>query len=410
MKLKGFADVPWDSVFGRFLLEKKYGDVTAPHSTSYWMKKILHSIFYPSIVFDKTLAGHPVLFFSSFTGRKSIVDNFLKVKGLVPSDLIIKANYKPRIDFRNALRLFFLSFSWNESLKHYRLTRPDRYSMVYETLKVARLHDILVNLNLREFKLLVTFNDSFTLESYAVEFFRLSGIKTASLQHGQFISWRADTFFDCGIEFKTFKSDYFLCWNKYTYDEAIKFGIAPEKLVVTGIWSYIGVKREKCRQNHNGVFGVVIGHPSWEAENQVMIEAANLLSEKNNLKYYLKLHPNYQEHAYDSKVNERFVGIIPKGISMMDYANVVDFSLVGSSSVFTELVFIGHGIYRYSSGEANDKYSEVKVGSYFNTPEQLLSLYEQGGGDNDSDALFDYLCTVSDVAQSYTSFFKQFEH
>lgn len=409
MELKGLAKVPWDSVFERFLLEKKYGNVTVPHTSSFWIKKIIHSILYPSIVFDKIITGSHIVFFSSYTGRKSIVDNFMKVHNMVQSDLIIKTDKNVKIDIKNAFRILFLSFSWDHTLKQYNLNRADRYSMVFETLGIVRLHDALLKLKVSDYKLLVTFNDSFSLESYAVEYFRLFGIKTATLQHGQFISWRADTFFDCGIEFRTFKSDYFLCWNKYTYDEAVKFGIAAKKMIIAGIWSYIGIHRTRCRQNNGGVFGVVISHPSWENENLVLIRAANMISSKYGLKYYLKLHPNYAEDAYDNQVNEYYLGNVKKGIPMLEYANSVDFSLIGSSSVFTELVFIDHDVYRYSSGLPNDKYEPVKKGKYFTSVEDLEQKFDKLYKMPVSSELFDYLCSVSDVTESYKRFFEQFK-
>lgn len=409
MELKGLAKVPWDSVFARFLLEKKYGNVTATHTSSYWIKRIIRYVLYPSIAFDQVLIGSRIVFFSSFTGRKSIVDNFLKVRSIVQSDIIIKSDKHLKIDIINAFRLLYLAFFWNQTLKRYNLNRADRYSMVLETLGIVRLHDVLSKLKVSDYNLLVTFNDSFTLESYAVEYFRLYGIKTATLQHGQFVSWRADTFFDCGIEFRTFKSDYFLCWNKYTYDEAVKFGIATEKLIITGIWSYIGTHRTSCRQNDNGVFGVVISHPSWESENSILIKAANLISSKYGLKYYLKLHPNYPEDAYVNQVNEKYIGNVKKGIPMLEYANLVDFSLIGSSSVFTELVYIEHDVYRYSSGLPNDKYEPVKKGKYFTSVEDLEQKFDELYKMPVSSELFDYLCSVTDVTESYKCFFEQFK-
>ena len=409
MKLKGFADVPWDSVFTRYLLQKHYDNNPRTKSNWFWLKRIIHSALFKVDVFDEDITGYSILFFSSFTGRKSIMDNFLKVRNLVKSDLITMSSKKQVMDLPHLFGIVFSLPNWSKSLKIYNLNSQDHLQLLYETTRLYRLHKLLSKSHLEHYKAIVTFYDSFLMESYAVEYARLLNVKSIVLQHGQFISWRADTFFDCGIEFRTFKSDYFLCWNKYTYDEAIRFGIAPERLVVTGIWSYIGVKREKCRQNNNGIFGVVIGHPSWESENQVLIESANLLSSKYNLKYYLKLHPNYPNDAYDSAINDKCVGLIPKGISMMEYADIVDFSLVGSSSVFTELVFIGHGVFRYSSGEANDKYNAVELGNYFNNQNQLLDLYSSESATKDSDALFDYLCTVSDTTSSYKQFLSQFE-
>lgn len=409
MKLKGMANVPWDSILARFLLQKHYDDTPRNKTAWFWICCIMRTVLFKMDTFKEEVSGNSILFFTSYTGRKSIVDNFLKVRGLVHSDLIIRTNNTKQMNLSPLFSMIFLLPQWNKMLKEYKLNIQDHFQLLYEVSRIYRLHNLLSKVHIEHYKALVTFYDSFLMESYAIEYARTVGVKSIVLQHGQFISWRADTFFDCGIEFRTFKSDYMICWNKYTYDEAIKFGISPDKLVIAGIWSYIGVKRVLCQQNNNGIFGVVIGHPSWEEENKVLIKAANLLSSRYNLKYYLKLHPNYQPNVYDSLVNDRCIGLIKKGISMMEYANIVDFSLVGSSSVFTELVFIGHGVFRYSSGKANDKYNEVKVGNYFNSPDQLLNLYASNSATKDLDVLFDYLCTVSDTTSSYKKFLSRFE-
>lgn len=46
---------------------------------------------------------------------------------------------------------------------------------------------------------------------------------------GQFISYRENTEINCGIELRTFKSDFLLCWNKYTKREAVISGIEESK-------------------------------------------------------------------------------------------------------------------------------------------------------------------------------------
>lgn len=407
IQLRCFAAVPWESVLNRFLLEKHY-DKKKRKSPGHLLSRAVRSCFRDTFHFRLDQQNGSILFFTSFIARKSVIDNFMKVRGLVNSDLLIKEENYSRFSFFQGLRMIPLLFSWNRALKHLVINQSDRYSLLYEIVRLYRLHKILESLP-SSYRLVVTFYDSFLPESYVIEYFRLLSVKSAVLQHGQFTSWRADNFFDCGIEFKTFKSDYLLAWNQYTIDEAIKSGISEDKLYLAGIWSYIGSKRVTCRKNQNGVFGVVISHPSWENENTELIKAANMISVKTGFKYYLKLHPNYAEDAFNSQVNDHYIGNVKKGIPMIGYTNIVDFSLIGSSSVFTELVFIDHDVYRYSSGLPNDKYEPVKKGKYFTSVEELEQKFDELYKLPVSSELFDYLCSVSDVEESYKRFFKQYE-
>ena len=170
------------------------------------------------------------------------------------------------------------------------ISLSQRIYIVRNLLQLYRLEETQKRLELDSYKLLVTYYDSWVPEAYMVQKFKLKGIKTATLQHGQFTAKCGNSFIDSGVEFRTSGSDYFLCWNKFTRDEAIKSGLKPEKLIIAGIWTYINKEREVCHKNRRGVFGVVISHPSYAKENEILIKAANKLSEKYNLKYYLKLH------------------------------------------------------------------------------------------------------------------------
>lgn len=407
IQLGGFAAVPWESVLNRFLLEKHY-DNKNRKSPIHLLLRVFRSCFRESVQYRFNQQNGSILFFISYISRKSVIDNFMKVRGLVKSDFLIKEETNSRFSLLHGLKMIPSLFMWNKAVKNLSLNQSDRYSLLLEIIRLYKLHKELEQLP-STYRLIVTFYDSFLPESYVIEYFRLLSVKSAVLQHGQFTSWRADNFFDCGIEFKTFKSDYLLAWNQYTIDEAIKSGISEDKLYLAGIWSYIGSKRVTCRKNQNGLFGVVISHPSWGNENEVLIKAANMISAKTGLKYYLKLHPNYPEDAFKLQVNDYYIGNVKKGIPMLEYTNIVDFSLIGSSSVFTELVFINHDVYRYSSGLPNDKYEPVKKGKYFTSVEDLEQKFEELYKLPVSSELFDYLCSVSDVTESYKHFFQQYE-
>lgn len=406
-KLKDFKEVDWEQVLGRFILEKKY------ETQSKLLKRVLKTIadsLLPKYEYVYETHNSKLLFFISSNNRENVNKTFEEIRKLENGDIIAITTKGRHLDLKIGLYLlFFLIPVWIRQTKKYVNSLNEQFWLLNILIQIYRVDLRFRCIDLKKYNLLTTYYDSLEPESYIIQLFKHQNIKTASLQHGQFVGKCDETFIDCGVELRTFKSDYLLCWNKYTYDEAVKSGISPDKLIIVGIWSYINKQRKFCNKNQNGIFGVVIGHPAFEEENLKLIEAANNLSEKYGISYYLKLHPFYKEEYFSSQVNNHYKGNIKKGISMLDYANQVDFTLIGSTSVFVELIYVGHDIYRFSSGEANDKYKNVKIGKIFNSPDNLIDVFEKERNNDYTDQLFDYLCTVSDVTTAYKNFFEKFK-
>lgn len=146
----------------------------------------------------------------------------------------------------------------------------------------------------------------------------------------------------------------------------------------------------------------------YKFKNITLINAANHLSRAKGFRYYLKLHPSYKDDFFKDIVDQNhYLGNIKKGIDMIDYANMIDFSIVGSSTVFTELIFLGHEVIRYSNQSIKDKYRDIKLGLTFSEPKQILDVYNRGNFEIDS--LFDDLCSIREVQSSYQNFFSVFD-
>ena len=261
--------------------------------------------------------------------------------------------------------------------------------------------NVASRINPSRYNLLLAFYDSSLCEGFMVEYFKMRGVKTATLQHGIFSAFRENELINSGVEPRTFHSDYFLCWNKFTLNEAQKQGCATEKFLMCGILGYVGTQYLPCNNPSNKLFGVVIGHPSFESENLILIEGANILAQQTGYKYYLKLHPSYKEDYFADKVSSAFVGVVKKGIPMIDYANMVEFSVCGSSSVFAELVYLNHNTIRHSDNSITDKFRDVKCGKIFDSPEGIVSVFGNGFNTEDQSALFDELCTIKEIDKEY---------
>ena len=403
---KGFKDVNWETVLGRFLMERTYPK--EQRVLKNLLKTIIDPIF-PKYEYYFDNHGSKLFFFISSNNRENVTKSFETVRSLKDGDFLsIFTKGRHHNVIGGLYVLICLVPLWAMQIRKIARNFNEFFWLMVILQQIYTVEKELRKIDIDKYKALFTYYDSLEPEAYVVQCFKKKGITTVSLQHGQFTDKCDESFIDSGVELHTFNSDYLLCWNKFTFDEAVKSGISPEKLVIAGIWSYINKKRAICRKNHNGIFGVVIGHPSFEQENLNLIAAANNLSEKYGLKYYLKLHPFYKEDHFSKNVNGCYLGNIKKGIPMLDYANQVDFTLIGSTSVFVELIYIGHDVYRYSSGEANDKYKSIKIGKYFNCPDEINTVYLKEKEKDYTEQLFDYLCTVADVTTEYKRFLDKF--
>lgn len=412
ISFKGFPNVRWNIIFGRLSLSFQCKEFNT-RAKIIGVLNFFYSLLFPRVpcynLEKKSEKG--ILFFNSCCDRKSNIDRLHFVSDLIQNKTVVLGN-KSRRQFNiiPAIKIFRYIPYWYLSLRKRNISFIQQLIILNRLIYVYQvLGYIDKNIEVSNYSLFVSYYDSLIEDSFWEEIFRLKNIKTASLQHGQFISYREDMVNNCGIELRTFKSDFLLCWNKYTKREAVISGIEESKLPILGIIGYVSKEHwNRCIKPNNDIFGVVIGHPDYIEENIVLVNAANSLSRAKGLKYYLKLHPNYKEDFFKDIVDQSYyLGNIKKGINMMDYANMVDFSIVGASTVLTELVFLGHEVIRYSNQSIRDKYRDIKAGLTFSEPEKIVDAYNIGNFEVDS--LFDDLCSIREVRAAYQRFFSTFD-
>lgn len=410
--MKGFpSGIDWSLVLHRVAVEEECG-------LKFSKEQFISTFAHTHYVFDfKTNVNSKVLFFESYNGRKNFVEYVNTLSELVTSDVVVEKQGKRSVDiFRGIKYKLFYFPSWRRVLKKAGLGRIFEKRALYYLVNLNRFYLELVaaseenHIVFKNYNLFVTFYDSMPKDAFFVQLMRLNGVKTATLQHGAFTAKRNNQLVNSGVELRTLNSDYFLCWNNFTVDEATKEGFDAKKCIVTGIIGFAkDDKRIMCKNVENDTFGVVIGHPTFEKENRILIESANLLAKKTGKSYYLKMHPNYSETYFDSIIDKKYYkGFVRKGTAMLEYANSVEFSIVGASTVFVELVYLGHRVLRYSSGEIVDKWRDINIGNRFAVPEDVVHAYEAMNNLQSEKDLFDYLCTVENVRSSYLEFFQKY--
>lgn len=351
-----------------------------------------------------------VLFMIGDASRLSSEVNFKKVVNVcnLEHDTIIVCGKKKTISLKSFFANFFYYYPrWIFPLVEHGMSFKEANHAFMTLLTIHDFMPYLQDIMSKKYNLLVTYYDSNPIEGYVTCLFNNKNVPTATLQHGQFTSWREDSVENSGIEFLSSNSKYHLCWNKYAQEEAIKSGFDREHAPILGIISNIGKGQVQCKKIHNDVFGVVLCHPSWENENIELIRAANILAKSEHKKYYLKLHPNYVDDYFDYLVDKEYcLGCITKGIDVLEYANSVEFSIIGSTSMYVELIYFKHPVIRYSSGLPSDKYRDLKFGKSFSCANEIIDVYSTQ--DYETSELFGYLCHSYKTDYHYSSFFNKF--
>lgn len=415
LTFKGFPLYDWEKIMRRHDIM-----IECERYSSNWsyLSRIFFFLFADNIDIQihRGTTNSKIIFYQSYVERASSRKMMQSVKSLVDSDLLsynLKRKIHIHINLGFDLLFNYLPY-WYRQLNGHKSSESHRLVYLLELIKLFILKRRLDKLiNTKKYNLYVSYCDAIVEEAFASQYFKKKGTVTASLQHGAFSAWRENELINSGVELRSFNSDYLLCWNQMTVDEGVKAGIPENKMKVLGIIGYINSDTEDWLRPNNKTFGVVIGHESFEEENLKLIETANIIAAAKDYHYYLKLHPNYNENHFDDKVDRKYyLGNVIKGISILEYANMVDFSIVGSSSVFVELVYINHDVIRYSTREVTDKFKDVRIGKVITSPEEILIYFDgsipQSSKNDDFEKLFNYLCGYKDVKSRYIDFFDSY--
>ncbi len=228
-----------------------------------------------------------------------------------------------------------------------------------------------------KYNLCVLTYDANLYNNYFSQRFKLAGVKTATLQHGVMLAAREgleNSYDFMGLEFRGFVSDYFLAWNDFTLNEAVKQGISKERIQVIGNVKCLNTR--PVMRTQESVFGVVLDGECEDENNQPMIRLANEIAEKYNLKYMVRYHPNYAGNEFRNDILNKYGRACSQGVSLPDFLSEVSFCILSNSTVLFELPYYHIQYFRYSSRDNKDKYSSLKEDS-FHTLNEFREIFER---------------------------------
>jgi hypothetical protein len=397
-------------------------DILSSYSinTKFIIKRLILAMFFRQFEYNKVISPESkilFLFSQSYVGggnyHKKLFNNVANL--LLHKDTIVAKKIRRVFDLSGLILLIYLPIWLFQMWKINEINFMDKIFLLSFLLESKKW---ILNQNFKVFsqkyKLLVTFCDVHLADNIMAQRFKKAGITTATLQHGWYRETLhdADTFSNIELGFEGFISDKFLAWGEYIKSSAIRSGINPKSVICLGHPKFIGFQGIIKKKTKNK-FGLILGRSvlHCQRENRELISIANQVSQKYGFKYIVKYHPSDSDdelREYDSLINPEYMFLrSDKDLSVDRFGEDVEFSIIGSSSVFADLLYMGEIIFRYT--RVNDDYDKLDWGKFINQTElfNLIDTFFQNKDDFRGKAreIGWLLCGKGNIVDNYRNFF-----
>lgn len=213
---------------------------------------------------------------------------------------------------------------------------------------------------IERYKLCFCYYDAETYQNFIMQYANKHGCNTATLQHGIMLAPRMglldNSDFD-GHEFRDSVSKYFLIWNNFTKEEALKYGIPEKKLKVLGVAKCIGFE-QIIPSFASPYIGIFLDGELEKQNNEPLITIVQEWARFQNKKCVFRYHPHFRGDEYDELMDSTVSRTCDKSLSLYDFIESVSFCVVANSTVLFELEYFCVPFLRYSSNDELDKYKD----------------------------------------------------
>lgn len=408
MILSGLGEYDPHKLFGWLLsIERRNGSLNGAKAFIRLMIRFLQSLVlrrqYLRCLFG-TKAPQIVFCISEANIRKDLRDMILNVADTIEKKHaeVIYANTINTFSFKRLIENLRCMGDWYRNLSGVYTTKIEALLLItYLFICKDYLHYLQHIIQEHNVRMIVVRYDAFYLDNFIVQFARNNKIVSATLQHGvmvarrESLSHRVDF---SGLEFKFFTSDYFLAWNTFTKREAVKNGVDEEKVCVLGNAKCLSVKA--FPYSNTGVFGVILDGKDTSENNEKMVNVANSISKKINMKYRLRYHPAFRGDEYKCITNEYAIVDDICISSIEEFLKEHEFCIVSNSTLLFEIPYYGRMYYRFSEKKTDDKYIDLDEPSFYDV-ESFANLYT-------SCSLNQTVCSSKQDREKYRDFFYHF--
>ena len=339
------------------------------------------------------------LFSNAYGNRNDYMPWFKNVYSLCSSRVVIKRGEKIRVQSPHTLLYFIQWFNLFE--KCFEKKDAFYYSSILFKYYSNYL-DIIRIVNRYHLKLMVTLCDVHSIDSMVTQYCNKNGIPTATLEHGFMIASPA---------LSLSKSDFFLGYGQCVLESALSVGMKESKFIKVGMPQLIGFDvPSKMVINGNKIIGVICNGGKLIDEDIEMLKSSIEFSQRTGYKVIAKLHPGSSVADYPEDLMSTIEKVYITEIDALDFAELAQFSIISSSSVFLEYLFHMYPVFHYPSGigvfnretwcEVNNADEiENKVFYYLDKKEEYHENAKR---------TLQYYTEYEDVAGNYDKFLKSF--
>lgn len=305
--------------------------------------------------------------------RKDHEEKFDSVANTIEDSCIIKADRSLNLTFYplylfKLLKFIFVCKKLNAEKRLCRYIAYWLFSLYCQLENLKTLYNHIKNK-----KLLCVWCDVMPSDYIAVEFFKSKGIKTATLQHGEY----NPNSLEGNLAYMLSPSDYFICFGKHASRLAQIAGLKNEKLLELGNPEFVGKSLpQKMDNKKTGYFGLSLSYLDFKEENINLLKNAVLISEFTGLKCFIRQHPSLNMSDYSEYTHDKCFEFQDKKESMEKFIENVEFVVLGLSNVYISLIMKLIPVFRLQLPNKSDQYSDINW-STFSDIEEFKKLYNK---------------------------------
>ena len=341
-------------------------------------KKILSSIFFKKDITElvEKFGKQKVLFTTSDYGshHRQLLDDIINY---VPNSILLEESNK--IKWRFSLKITVVSFfEIFFALKNKDLTLQQMLYFYLSLVNYKKIIDELEN-NVKIVKITkyVPFLNCLVPDSIYCQFFRLRGIKSYGIQHGQYSSGRYyKTIVPLDVvNVENFQADYMLGWGELMRESMLDEGFKSEQFLLAGNPKYFNINRIELKKLSFKSCIICLARDFYSKENLLLL-AIGLQIKQNNTDVYIKLHPRSDISIYMPFINDNKLILLDKTVSVSESISNynIDFAIVYNSTVYYEYYLKNIIAFRFAVNE-----NDIPIGleDDFCTFEDLIIRIDQ---------------------------------
>lgn len=297
-------------------------------------------------------------------------------------------------------------------------------SMISKMMYITRLLSAKVFLEAfkescqpQKYKLLVTLADFQLQANIVTQYFSLHNVATATLQDGNPI--KKPKYISAPQQFmpafNALVSDYYLAWGEYYKEVAVSWSVDIDKIVCLGMPKYISKTTKPILNIKSTLFAVLLDNDSNIVDNYNLIQDAEYIAEKMNLKYVIRLHPASDIRHYEKyQKNIYCCSICEKNKTVSEFLENKAFAVGCSSAVLIEgMLSCAIILRRLPNFSVFDYLKDVNFPLEYSFKEEAVNLVVNAfkqyskGLENKLSAYREKMCGKGNYEESYSRFFEK---